>query len=60
MPLQFPVTRKHIAQSLCFNVTHQFVSQSRMTAASLEGGGDGGGGCDYVLLARCYGCRALS
>lgn len=31
------------------------MSQSRMTAESLDGGG-----CGYAPLARCYGCRALS
>lgn len=28
-----------------------------MTAGSLDGDG---GGCGYALLARCYGCMALS
>lgn len=37
-------------------MTHQCVSQSRMTVASLDDGGGGG----YALLARCYGCRGRS
>ena len=53
--LLFPITRKHISECLCFNGTHQCVSQSCMTAVSLDGDG-----CGCALLARCYGCRALS